>query len=295
MALNTKPWFRFYKEFAYNPRIQNMNEAFQRRLVMLFCLKCDGLLPGLEEEEIAGALKIPMKELEKTKKYLVNKGIVTDEWDIPSWNVRQYESDSSAERTRRYRKRKCDDVTAKGRHRSVTRVTPVTLPDTDTDTEDPPLPPQGEPDPPKNGSAPASDRELETIRMFYTCRNQWIDETERSLKPSPIPRTGSENDVKAVRILAKWTVSQAVCEDVADYLQCIFKWIFLEDPQRTAAGRNFCWANVIQNISGLSKKRDKFSNLLGQYATRSRNVSHGPHACTSKYNIPIAPDCLGEE
>ena len=38
----TLPWFRFYHEFATDPRVQMLSEEMQRRLVMLFCLEASG-------------------------------------------------------------------------------------------------------------------------------------------------------------------------------------------------------------------------------------------------------------
>lgn len=104
------PWFRFYKEFAGDPKVQSMGEKHQRRLVMLLCLKCDESLEKLKDEEIAFALRITMEDLTESYEIFQEKGFIDfdDEGTILmiNWNKRQFKSDSSTERVRKYRERK---------------------------------------------------------------------------------------------------------------------------------------------------------------------------------------------
>lgn len=104
------PWFRFYKEFAGDPKVQSMGEKFQRRLVMLFCLQCDESLHKLKEEEIAFSLRISIEELNETFELFQEKGFIDydDEGTIlvENWNKRQFKSDNSTQRVRKYRERK---------------------------------------------------------------------------------------------------------------------------------------------------------------------------------------------
>ena len=60
------PWFRFYHEFAGDAKVQSMEEKFQRRLVMLFCLQCDDALDKLKDEEIAFSLRISLTDLKES-------------------------------------------------------------------------------------------------------------------------------------------------------------------------------------------------------------------------------------
>ena len=94
-------WFRLYSEFADDPKVQMMSEAMQRRLVMLFCLRCKET--SLGDGEIAFALRISTEEAADTKKLFVDKGFIDDSWNITNWDDRQFVSDSSAERVKRYR------------------------------------------------------------------------------------------------------------------------------------------------------------------------------------------------
>lgn len=103
-------WFRMYGEFATDPKVQMMNEAMQRRLVMLFCLECSN---GLEtfhvterETSIAFALRVSDEEIAATKAVFLAKGFINDDWTLRNWSKRQYVSDSSTARVRAHREKK---------------------------------------------------------------------------------------------------------------------------------------------------------------------------------------------
>jgi hypothetical protein len=99
-------WFRMYAEFATDPKVQMMSEAMQRRLLMLFCLRCCNTLATLHATEIAFALRISEEELAQTKMLFIEKGFIDDTWSILKWDNRQYASDSSTARSRRHRENK---------------------------------------------------------------------------------------------------------------------------------------------------------------------------------------------
>lgn len=113
-------WFRQYAEFATDPKVQMLPESYQRRLVMLFCFKCDGSVTS-QDSEIAFQLRISDDEWQNTRKVFIEKGFIDENNQILNWDKRQYKSDSSAERTKNYRNKK----------RDVT----VTPPDTESDTD----------------------------------------------------------------------------------------------------------------------------------------------------------------
>jgi len=122
------PWFRLYAEFATDPKVQIMSEVMQRRLIMLFCLRCSNDLVTLHETEIAFHLRISNEELAETKALFLSKGFIDEAWNIPHWEKRQFVSDSSAARVAKHREKKRNEAK---RPRNVT----VTPPDTDTDTD----------------------------------------------------------------------------------------------------------------------------------------------------------------
>ena len=120
-------WFRLYSEFVHDPKIQMMSEAMQRRFVMLLCDRCSDVLVTLSDDEMAYRWHISPAELAETKALFIAKGFIEDDWSVVNWNKRQFVSDSSTERTRRYRERK--------RTSQVTVGDGCDMPDTDTDTE----------------------------------------------------------------------------------------------------------------------------------------------------------------
>lgn len=100
------PWFRVYSEFATDPKVQSMSEAMQRRLMMLMCLRCSDVLATLQDDELQFALHISESELDETKALFVRKGFTDSEWNLLNWDKRQFNSDSSTERSRKSREAK---------------------------------------------------------------------------------------------------------------------------------------------------------------------------------------------
>lgn len=96
-------WFRMYAEFANDAKVQSMPEVMQRRLVMIFCLRCSNVTETLSDEELAFQLRISVEELAETKEMFLRKGFIEDDWSVRNWAKRQFISDSSAERVRRHR------------------------------------------------------------------------------------------------------------------------------------------------------------------------------------------------
>jgi hypothetical protein len=125
------PWFRLYSEFAHDPKIQMLPEAMQRRYVMLMCLRCSETLETLHETEIAFQLRLSEAELIETKQLFVSKNFIDKQWNLLNWDKRQFVSDSSTMRVRKYRDKKkqpsnADETLQKRQSNAV---------DTDTDTE----------------------------------------------------------------------------------------------------------------------------------------------------------------
>lgn len=110
-------WFRMYAEFASDPKVQMLSEAMQRRLVMLFCMRCSDVTVTLSDDEIAFQMRISGEELAETKALFIRKGFIDSSWQIINWEKRQFASDTSAARTRAYRDRKRDKgVTSQPSH-----------------------------------------------------------------------------------------------------------------------------------------------------------------------------------
>jgi len=124
-------WFRMYSEFATDAKVQSMSEAMQRRLTMLLCLRCSDVLATLQDDELQCAMRIGDEELAETKALFLRKGFIDGAWNLLNWDKRQFNSDSSTERSRKHREAKkvATDVIA------TSRNVAATPPDTDTDTD----------------------------------------------------------------------------------------------------------------------------------------------------------------
>jgi hypothetical protein len=156
------PWFRLYSEFGHDPKVRTMPEPQQLHLVLLFCLRCEGTRLGkFTDDEIAYYLQIPPLQALETKRILQAKGFIDEKWNVTHWDKRQFLSDSSTERVRKYRQGKKQDETL-----HETPVTPnVTAPEqnrTNTKLELSP-PPQAPAPPVKSGEKEI----IESAFRFY--------------------------------------------------------------------------------------------------------------------------------
>lgn len=133
MAAEKMPWFRLYTEIVDNEKIRLL--AFEDRwhFVAMLALKRGGILDADDASEmlqrkVAVKLGLQLREVEAVASRLAEVGLIDSATYQPlGWDVRQYSSDSSAERTRAYRRRQRDQK----RHRDVT----ATGPDTETDSD----------------------------------------------------------------------------------------------------------------------------------------------------------------
>ncbi|NBQ17306.1 hypothetical protein EBU24_03245 [bacterium] len=122
---NSLPWFRLYREILSDPKVQMLPENFRWRFVGLMCITCD-VTATLHDDVICFQLRISKSEWMKTKKAFIANGFIDLENNLLNWDKRQYSSDSSTERSRRFREKK--------RQCNVAATAPDT--DTDTDTEE---------------------------------------------------------------------------------------------------------------------------------------------------------------
>lgn len=129
--MSALPWFRLYHRMVDDERLRLL--AFEDRwhFVAVLCLKADGLIDDehndLWERRLALKLGLQTRELEELQRRLMGVGLIDAYWQPVKWDELQQRSDSSTERTRKYRERQkeqqeqgCDDVK---RHSDVT-VTP---------------------------------------------------------------------------------------------------------------------------------------------------------------------------
>lgn len=175
------PWFRMYAEFATDAKVQSMSEAMQRRLMMLLCLRCSDVLATLQDDELQFAMHISNEELAETKALFMRKGFIDDAWNLLNWDKRQFNSDSSTERSRKHREAKKAASTVIETSRNVA----ATPPDTETDTEKEP-----------NGSVGSADR-------LPRCDTQTVVDLYHEILPE-LPSVRLMNDQRRKAVSSLW-------------------------------------------------------------------------------------------
>jgi hypothetical protein len=144
-------WFRMYEGVLDDPKVQRLDGEAFKAWVNLLCLasRNGGVLPGIED--VAFALRRPpdearaMLEQLRAARLLDRRGRGASAAYAPHrWAERQYKSDVSTDRVKRFRKR----------FNAVSETAAETAPESEPETE-------SEPDPPKppaaGGPGPASD------------------------------------------------------------------------------------------------------------------------------------------
>lgn len=104
-------WFRLYAEFSTDPKVQMMSETDQRRLVMIFCARCNSDVT-LQDSEVTFLLRISNDEWTASKKLFIEKGFINDANEVLHWDQRQFVSDSSKSRVAKHREKLKEAVNA---------------------------------------------------------------------------------------------------------------------------------------------------------------------------------------
>lgn len=121
-------WFRMYNEVLDDPKVQKLPAEMFKAWVNLLCLasRNSGELPPIAD--IAFALRLSQSKAETAVNKLVAAGLIerTETGFRPhNWQGRQFKSDVSTERVKRFRER--------SKERSETKA--ETPPDTDTESD----------------------------------------------------------------------------------------------------------------------------------------------------------------
>lgn len=131
------PWLRLYSSIVDDEKIRLL--AFEDRwhYVALLCLKSQGVLdsnPALLDRKVAVKLGVQVRDLEEVKRRLIEVELIDENYQPCGWEIRQRKSDSSTDRTRKYRERK-KKIVCDGNETSQERHGDALEEDTDTDTE----------------------------------------------------------------------------------------------------------------------------------------------------------------
>src|SRR6185312_4909221 len=114
-------WLRLWTDITGDPKIKML--AFEDRwhYVALLCMKrsgdVDGVTGDLLERSVGVSLGLGDRDRDELKRRLMEVKLIDDRWQPKDWKKRQFPSDSSATRTRRWRERSRDAaVTSQGGH-----------------------------------------------------------------------------------------------------------------------------------------------------------------------------------
>ena len=130
-------WLRLYEGVVNDPKMQRLPGEVFKGLINLWCVANanDGALPSVDD--LAFALRTTAAKVEALLATLIDAGLIDeDETGMRphNWNGRQFKSDVSSNRVKRYRERK-KAVSGNG-ERNGDETLHETPPDTDTDTEE---------------------------------------------------------------------------------------------------------------------------------------------------------------
>ena len=125
-------WFRMHDEILDDPKVQKLSGDLFKAWVNLLCLasRNDGRLPAVDD--IAFALRMDADAVTTVLERLLNGGLIEGKsggkdgshYAPHKWSERQYKSDTSSDRVKRFRQRS----------KSVAETAPET--ETETDTTD---------------------------------------------------------------------------------------------------------------------------------------------------------------
>lgn len=101
-------WFRFYDDVINDPKVQNLSGDLFKLWVNFLCLasKNNGSIPPLNE--VAFALRCDEASVTLASQDFLKRGLLDQKFGklYPhNWNKRQFKSDTSTDRTKRYRDR----------------------------------------------------------------------------------------------------------------------------------------------------------------------------------------------
>lgn len=105
-------WLRLYSDVVSDPKVQRLPGDKFKAWINLLCVASqhDGILPPLAD--LAFTLRNTEDKITALLDDLVEKGLIDvtsdDRYTPHNWASRQYKSDVSAERTKRYRQRHRD-------------------------------------------------------------------------------------------------------------------------------------------------------------------------------------------
>ena len=259
-------WFRFYAEALDDPKILRLSDREYRMWTQILCVasRHGGKLPDIRE--LAQALRVRADYAQLWRQRLASYGLI-DELEgsyIPhNWAGRQFQSDTSAERTRVYKERKKLAHTPDNK-KVTSPVTPPDIQNTDISSS--------------GTKVPSEERQPsdchESVIDFQKKRNedkeatlqavgQWWNRMARTLHKPQIVRIEAAREARVLRRVARLKEDYGSLEDGLKSLEGkIRNSFFLKDWR----GFTFDWwtteGNFQKIMEGNYDGQDKQSKRL---------------------------------
>lgn len=96
-------WFRVYTDITRNPKLTKMSDSDQLLFLKCLALHKEAQLLGTPAEDIAYMLHMPKGKVAAGLARLKERGLLLENLMPKGWSERQFESDSSTERSRQLR------------------------------------------------------------------------------------------------------------------------------------------------------------------------------------------------
>jgi hypothetical protein len=245
-------WLRMYEEILDDPKVQRLSGDDFKAWVNLLCLtsRYSGDLPPVED--IAFALRLDKKKVEATIARLLRAGLLVERngcFRPHKWDERQYKSDVSTDRVKRFRQRS----------RGVSETPDETPPDTETDTE-----------------TENDDDEARDAREWPT---ELIEITSEVCRIAGIGHTQPGHIIANHKIVQGWLdtgidpeteIAPAIRQALAESTERISSLRWFDHPVRQAKARKEAAANGHQR----SPPKDRWAGYLTEAEEADRQPGH---------------------
>lgn len=125
MPRKSMPWFRFYVEAVHDRKLRRLKPEIRWLFVACLAAARQSPEPGwlmvgeddpMDWDDLSDFAGMTRKQVEVGTDALTDAGVLAFDlarsaWHIPSWDDRQYESDSSTSRTQKHRSKKGEGTT----------------------------------------------------------------------------------------------------------------------------------------------------------------------------------------
>ena len=157
MAPPRKPWFRFYVEAVSDPKLRSLSPTHRWLWVSILAAARSSCEPGIllisatspmDLRSISDLAGVDIRQVKSGISAMEKLGMLSlteqGAWSVTNWASRQFESDTSTERTGKHRamqRANGVDGTFHRSHKNVPDVFPGTRPDPESESDPPLVPP----------------------------------------------------------------------------------------------------------------------------------------------------------